>query len=916
MKGKDRKSASECLVGALVFLNIIFSLAFWKGTAQAKEKTLSYKAKTIRVVMDDDYPPFIFKDSEGHLRGILPDLWHLWEKKTGIHVQITATDWEEAKRRMLAGEFDVIDTIFRNKERDKIFAFSKPYAKVAVPIIFRSAITGIKSVKDLRGFPVAVKSGDNDINVLRAHGVNHLIEFDNYKDIVEAARDHKVNVFVIDKPPALYYLYKFGISDQFHITHPLYTGEFHRAVLKGNRALLQVVDNGFAKISQDQFNKIEERWYGAPILPPKIQHYLRIGMVVVALILLCLFFWVWGLRRLVGQRTAALQQEVQSRLKQETLLREEEEKYRSLFNNSEVGMFRSKSDGSEVLEVNQKFLDLLGKKRDEVIGKPVSILLVKKGECEGLLQILMKYGQIIEYETKFLHEKKGTMDFIISIKFYRENESIEWSVIDITECRKTVEALRHLTIRQEALLAAITDIIMEVDTNKVYIWANSAGIEFFGEDVVGKPVAYFFEDEQDTDEIVRPVFEGKEKVVYVESWQRRKDGKARLLAWWCKALRNKNGKITGTLSTARDITDRKNLELDLAKREREYRTLVKNFPDLIVRYNTKLQRIYVNPAWEKATGIPARYALDKGLMDNQQSPFSVNPVYINTIDKVLSTKISQSVEFSWVNDKGLKLFIEFHVIPEFNEHREIESVLSIGRDITNLKRSLQRVIAEQQLVNDMVFKLSLTEERERRRIASDLHDTIGQDLALARIKLGEARKTIGSGSCKMLDESCGILEKAIGGVRHLTMMISPPILEGAGLESALKWLARQMEDDYGLKVIFNDDMQYKQIIRDSQIQVYNSVRELLINIAKHAKTDEAEMTLCRIGDFFVAKIEDSGIGFNFDHTKQYYTINSFGLFNVQRIIASIGGSFTIDSKPDQGTCVTIKIPIPPGQVDA
>lgn len=127
----------------------------------------------------------------------------------------------------------------------------------------------------------------------------------------------------------------------------------------------------------------------------------------------------------------------------------------------------------------------------------------------------------------------------------------------IADLNQAEEAFRTLAMRQNAILEAVPDIIMEADTNAVYTWSNNAGLDFFGEDVVGKKYESYFEREQNTAEIVRPLYDGTVKVLYVESWQRRKDGEVRLLAWWCKALEGADGTITGTLSTARDITESK-----------------------------------------------------------------------------------------------------------------------------------------------------------------------------------------------------------------------------------------------------------------------------------------------------------------------------------------------------------------------
>jgi PAS domain S-box-containing protein len=118
------------------------------------------------------------------------------------------------------------------------------------------------------------------------------------------------------------------------------------------------------------------------------------------------------------------------------------------------------------------------------------------------------------------------------------------------------EKLQQLTSRYEAILAAVPDIIVEVNRNKVYVWANPAALEFFGDDMLGKEAAYYFAGPQDTYEKVQSLFKGDESVFYLESWQRRRDGQKRLLGWWCRVLKDAAGNVVGALSTARDITER------------------------------------------------------------------------------------------------------------------------------------------------------------------------------------------------------------------------------------------------------------------------------------------------------------------------------------------------------------------------
>ena len=167
----------------------------------------------------------------------------------------------------------------------------------------------------------------------------------------------------------------------------------------------------------------------------------------------------------------------------------------------------------------------------------------------------------------------------------------------------TEESLKNVTLRQNAILSAVPDIIMEVDANRVYTWGNRAGLEFFGDDVVGKEAAYYFATEQDTYQITKPLFEGADGAIYVESWQRRKDGEVCLLAWWCKALVDAQGNVTGTLSTARDITESNLANEMLRDSEEKYRVLVKYLSSGVVVHDADTSIIFSNPMASTLLGL-------------------------------------------------------------------------------------------------------------------------------------------------------------------------------------------------------------------------------------------------------------------------------------------------------------------------
>jgi PAS domain S-box-containing protein len=163
--------------------------------------------------------------------------------------------------------------------------------------------------------------------------------------------------------------------------------------------------------------------------------------------------------------------------------------------------------------------------------------------------------------------------------------------LEIAERNRAEEDIKILSSHQQSLIAAIPDIIMEVDADKRYTWANGPGIEFFGEDVIGNEAAFYFVREQETYNIVQPIFNGSEDVVYLESWQRRKDGQERLLAWWCRIVKNKQGNATGALSSAHDITERKLAEEEIRKLNEDLEERVALRTSELVAKTLELERV-------------------------------------------------------------------------------------------------------------------------------------------------------------------------------------------------------------------------------------------------------------------------------------------------------------------------------------
>ncbi len=163
-----------------------------------------------------------------------------------------------------------------------------------------------------------------------------------------------------------------------------------------------------------------------------------------------------------------------------------------------------------------------------------------------------------------------------------------------------------------------------------------------------------------------------------------------------------------------DITENKQVEQTLQMREQEYRTLVEHIPDLIVRYDTELRRSYVNPAWEKASGLSRDQVVEVPMGQIPKVPQPVARDYAAALYRALEDGTRQALEFSWINARGEPLHLHYTVLPEHDHTGRVVSLLSIGHDITELKQAER----QQRIHTDFLAKL----DRINRAIqgASDL----------------------------------------------------------------------------------------------------------------------------------------------------------------------------------------------------
>jgi signal transduction histidine kinase len=240
------------------------------------------------------------------------------------------------------------------------------------------------------------------------------------------------------------------------------------------------------------------------------------------------------------------------------------------------------------------------------------------------------------------------------------------------------------------------------------------------------------------------------------------------------------------------------------------------------------------------------------------------------------------------------------------------SVFEINKARKQLSADVHRFSEDRKQLKSLASQLSLVEERERHHLAIELHDQIGQTLVFSKLKLDQLCQSAPSDDfSKALEDVCDCLEQIIRETRTLIFDLSSPILYELGLEAAVaEWLNDEIQNKHGIETEFEGDEQPKPLDDDIRAILFRNVRELLVNVVKHAQAHKVKVSVHRDDGDIHINVEDDGKGFDpVEVASMAIKREEFGLFSIRERLEQLGGLIEITSEPGRGCRISMTAPL-------
>ncbi|NLG48920.1 MAG: PAS domain S-box protein [Chloroflexi bacterium] len=439
------------------------------------------------------------------------------------------------------------------------------------------------------------------------------------------------------------------------------------------------------------------------------------------------------------------------------------------------------------------------------------------------------------------------------------------------------------------------------------------------------------------------------------------DGQQRNLLINTAPVRDDAGRITGAVGVFQDITARKReqeertqllqevkkhaealrvqnealseMRLALARERDVLQAIMENTHAHLAYLDTEFRFVRVNSAYARQSGYTVEQLIGRKHFD--LFPDAENEAIFRKVRDTGEPVRFEARPFVYVNQPGRgTTYWDWALVPVKNDAGQVDGLVFSLLDVTERERAgqalreresqleelnetlEQRVTERTALAEErasqlraLAVELTQAEERERRRLAQNLHDNLQQLLAAAKISVNILQEQLDGELLRpLMGQIDTLLGESIATSRSLTTELSSPILYDAGLGAALCALGRQTQERHHLSVVVEVDPEAEPEAEPVRVLLFQAVRELLFNVVKHAHATQAYVhMLCEPEDQVCIIVGDDGVGFSIPPKKE--SNQGFGLFSIRERLELMGGSMVIDSVPGQGTHVRLYAPI-------
>lgn len=485
--------------------------------------------------------------------------------------------------------------------------------------------------------------------------------------------------------------------------------------------------------------------------------------------------------------------------------------------------------------------------------------------------------------------------------------------------------------------------------------ANRTALEFAGlseSDVIGKPfweTPWWLHSPELQEKLRSAVLRASSgEFVRFDAHHPGLDGSIHWIDGSLTPVKDERGSVVYLIPEGRDVTDRKRAEERLRQSEERYRALVDENPYGVQEIDKEGTILFANAAHCRMLGYENEELVGRCITDFQEPGPRRDelPGYLKMLVEEQPAPASyfqknlmkggevRDIEISWnyLRDEAGSVRGFLSILTDITDRKRSEEELAkyqhgLSRlveertaELRGANDSLRREIAErakvesrlkrnQKALRALAKELSLAEDRERKRLAADLHDRIAQNLAIASLKLDALRKRLTTKESEIAQQVGELVAQSIRETRALVFEMSPPILDELGLEAAIEWLARTLTEAHGIPCTVEADQPCDPLDEDLRTILFQGVRELLFNVIKHSRATAARVRLNEVEGATRIEVQDDGVGFDTAIVKRPDSQDhGFGLFSLGERLRFLGGDIRITSNAEPGTRVEMTVP--------